>query len=138
MGKIPGTKNPGRGSRDAPPTFSSSGEVVERIRVFYNSDGRLVFYLRQKECIIGNAIVADRKGKTFILAIGFMKAQSRGNEPEPEPSHCCQCQSMSSCLLARRALTLGPKASLVALLPHPAGPGGSDADLQRPAAAAAC
>ena len=106
---------------------------MERIRAFYNSARRLVFYLRHEEYVVGNAIVADHKGKTFIPALGFMEAKWKGNEPEPEFKNVK--------LLAGGAHTLGPKASLVALLPHADGPGGGDADLQRKAPtapAAAC
>ena len=97
MSKISGIKNPG--GPNVRPTFSMGG-VVEQVPAFNNGGRRLILGVRKQEFRLYSAILADCRGRSFVLAMGFEdRVQTNSAEPEPEPGHCQDCQELSHTLL---------------------------------------
>ena len=105
---------------------------MERVRAFYNFSGKMVTHLTQKDYELESAIVADHKGTSFILAMGFREISvERRGEPEPEPR---LSRAVTLTLLNAHGGERAPnpivKASHAPLLLHAAGSAECDDDLQ--------
>ena len=75
--------------------------MVERIRAFSNYSGKMVLHLAKKDYELESAIVADRKGASFIIATGFREISGdRRSEPEPEPSRSRLSRAVTLTLFA--------------------------------------